>query len=366
MDQDDAQKESDRLSDHKLAERLLQGTGISLTQAARLALETIEDALPHQGERHQPVSLCRHILRLGLQTYKKEQQTIPFYALTETLLQSNPRRRNRSFNEIRQIFHRIATVVPSLLSAPVRSITHEMCRTALEQTFSTIPMRRKALRILNSAFSLAQRRNWCDSNPAKLICIPADPEQHIPVLTIRQIRSLLKTLLAGEHRPCAPAVSMMLWAGIRPHEVERLRWQHVHYDDMVITIPAAHSKTGGARHVTLHPVLLQWLRICGTYQLPNQPIVPLSWTKRWRQVRQDAGLVPWHEDTLRHTFASYHAKHFMDFNQLQIEMGHASSSLLRTRYLSMQGLTKKSADEFWGNIIEKVLPTSRKTPNSPQ
>lgn len=55
----------------------------------------------------------------------------------------------------------------------------------------------------------------------------------------------------------------------------------------------------------------------------------------------------WSADALRHTYASYHAKWFRDFSLLQLEMGHRSSSLLRERYLNMEGVSRDRARLFW-------------------
>ncbi|MBR1997820.1 MAG: hypothetical protein IJ993_05350 [Akkermansia sp.] len=39
----------------------------------------------------------------------------------------------------------------------------------------------------------------------------------------------------------------------------RLRWQDVDFEDSIISIRARNSKTGGARHIELHPTLAAWL-----------------------------------------------------------------------------------------------------------
>ncbi|MFI3244645.1 MAG: hypothetical protein R3Y56_10370, partial [Akkermansia sp.] len=58
-------------------------------------------------------------------------------------------------------------------------------------------------------------------------------------------------------------------------------------------------------------------------------------------------LVPWRQDVLRHCFASYHVKRWHDYGRLQAEMGHRCADLLRTRYLSMRGISSKQAAAFW-------------------
>lgn len=78
----------------------------------------------------------------------------------------------------------------------------------------------------------------------------------------------------------------------------------------------------------------------------------------------------WVPDCLRHTYASYHAKHFKDYNLLQMEMGHRSSSLLRTRYLNMKGISPQTATRFWAltpaKVIEETKPPEEPPAPDPQ
>ncbi len=147
----------------------------------------------------------------------------------------------------------------------------------------------------------------------------------------------------------------MLWAGIRPREVERLLWADVDMKDRVIYIQPKHSKTGGARQVSMQPVLLRWLKRVNPAALSHHRIIPKAWTRRWRDLREAAGFEAWKPDILRHSFASYHLKQFRDVYQLQMEMGHSSVELLRTRYLAMEGITSRAAKQFWGLRSEGKL-----------
>ncbi len=128
---------------------------------------------------------------------------------------------------------------------------------------------------------------------------------------------------------------MMLYAGIRPHEVARLSWEQVDIGGRTISILPQHSKTGGARMVSIHAPLLRLLVECvGTGR-----ICPPQWQRHWRELRQHAGFTHWVPDVLRHTCASYHLRHFRSYSELQYEIGHRDSSLLRTRYVNMSRLS---------------------------
>ena len=136
----------------------------------------------------------------------------------------------------------------------------------------------------------------------------------------------------------------MLWAGVRPAELARLTWDDIDWQEKVINMRPHHTKTGGCRHVTIHPVLMEWLK---KSKSRTGKICPPNWMNRWRQLREAAGIHTWQQDVLRHTFASYHLKYWHNIDKLQAEMGHRSARLLQTRYLSMKGITHRHARQFW-------------------
>ena len=236
---------------------------------------------------------------------------------------------------------------PGLATRRVRVITPQDCAGYIEAAFDTPRQRQKARLILSGVFSTARRRGWCSENPVAQVERPQVVEKPIAILEPEEITTLLRTAAEYEGGKCLPAVGMMLYAGIRPHEVARLRWEQVNLRERSICILPRHSKTGGARLVTIHPPLAAILQ--QHRQAPEQRICPAQWPLHWRQVRRQAGWQrrshPWTPDVLRHTFASYHLGHFRSYAELQLEMGHRDSSLLRTRYLCAVQVTKTG--KFW-------------------
>jgi len=107
-----------------------------------------------------------------------------------------------------------------------------------------------------------------------------------------------------------------------------------------IALQARHSKTGGARRVTIHPPLRRILERAAARG--GGRICPASWGRHWAALHRAAGwgspARPWRQDVLRHTFASYHLGHFRSYTVLQYEVGHRDASLLRTRYVDLQGV----------------------------
>ncbi|MBQ2025978.1 MAG: hypothetical protein II215_05880, partial [Paludibacteraceae bacterium] len=81
--------------------------------------------------------------------------------------------------------------------------------------------------------------------------------------------------------------------------------------------------------------------------------VPVNWQRRWRQLRRLAGFSRWVPDVCRHTFATYHAAYYRNMSELQLEVGHRDSFLLRSCY--MVPTVHKQAAVFFGSCAGKTV-----------
>lgn len=320
---------------------VLQKLRINVLDAALLAKEAAE--LTHGN-----LKKARKCLQLGSEQLRLQTRTVTFRKAVGTALQVRSTRRARTLIDFRYICNRIFKMNPKLKQRRIRAFTTEDCRRLLEDTFDSPSQFRKARAILCGVFSTAVRRGWCDTNPVLSVDIPHIHEQQINILTTAEITTLLQTARSYACGACLPAVGAMLYAGIRPHEIIRLTWQDIDLDHGYIYIMPQHSKTGGARRVSIHPPLHKLLEDFQPQQ-KTASVCPANWTKHWRQLRRTAGWGtkerPWPKDVLRHTFASYHLAYFRSYSALQWEIGHRSSTLLRTRYVNMKGV--ENAADFW-------------------
>lgn len=332
-----------------VANQLLSRSPLDEEDAARLILELLETTGEIANtDRVMVLNHCRHVLRRGTEVYARENQTLPFYRAVEDHLRAKVTRRPRTVSEIRQYCKRIMECCPHWRNHPLSSFTSKECQLAVEKSFATVTMQRKALSLLHAIFNFGKKRGLCTVNPIHGVTTPQAEEVRIRILTIPQIRTLLETAQKPEHIACAGALGIMLWAGVRPNEIDRLTWGKINLAQKTIDIEPKHAKTGGARQVTIPPILVRWLRSVCKFTPAGAKVTPRAWSRRWRSLRQDAGLRDWQADTLRHTFASYHLKYFKNLEVLRLEMGHSGTELLRTRYLSMEGLTAEAAKQFWG------------------
>ncbi len=334
---------------------LLDGLPLTGIDAARLALETVEE-MPElrttaaQGNAVLMRSL-RRIMREGIKAVRAQEKTVSFrQAAAESLgRRVAAGRRATTLRDLRHFIRRLLRVA-EFADKPLRTLATGDCQRALEAAFSgSAHSFRKGRAILHSIFAFGQRQGWCSTNPVSAIDAPPVKESEITPLSVSECQRLVEVAKSPQFRDCLPAVGLMLYAGVRPGEVTRLSWTDIHCEEGVLSIAARHSKTGGARCVELCPPLSRMLK--RQQKKESGSLCPPQWKKRWHQLRQVAGLATserrWVPDVLRHTFASYHALTHHDLPALQLQLGHRDSRLLLTRYLNLRTLRKADVQPFW-------------------
>ena len=322
---------SDRTKELAAVEVLRQ-TGVDVLEAALVAKAALEAG---RGR----VKRAMACIAAGEEELRRREKTVTFARAVEEALEARKDRRARTLSDFRGITRRFMRRCKGLATRRMRSISAEECRGYIREAFDTPRQRNKARLILSGIFSTACKRGWCAENPVRKVEPERLEEKRISILGKEEIGRLMHTAEKFEGGACLAATAIMLYAGVRPNEVERLRWSDVRLDDGVICIAPRHSKTGGARHVTIFPPLA---RILQRVRRPgDERICPPNWRRRRARLHREAGFATWQPDVLRHTFATHHLATFRNYAELQLEMGHRSAELLRTRYIAMEGVYRR-------------------------
>ena len=313
---------------------VLKQTGVNVLEAAQVAGVALRAG---RGR----VRRALRCITAGEEELRRQEKTVSFEKAVAAAMEARRERRRRTQTDFRYFTRRFMKRCKGLAARRVRAITATECARYIEQAFDTPRQRQKARLILSGVFSTALKRGWCSENPVAQVDAVKVREERIEILSPQEIKALLSAAKKYRGGICLAAVGMMLYAGIRPHEVARLSREHINLQEGTICILPKHCKTGGARLVTIHPPLAQLLRT----HCPVGRICPPQWPRHWRALRRLAGFRRWVPDVLRHTFAGYHLRHFRSYSALQYEMGHRDSNLLRTRYVSMGRVGDAAA--FW-------------------
>lgn len=310
---------------------LIRSLGIPPMDAF-LLLKDLLDTSRGRGDR---ITRAKRCIRLGGEALADRETSVPFSQAVRASLEARKQ---------------------------VRSITPEDCERYLRKSFSTPRQRHKGRLILSGILNFSLKRGWCRRNAAFLVPPPILREKRIRALSLYEAKRLLHTAEQLFHGACLPACALMLYAGIRPHEVKRLTWKNINLKSGLVSLAPSHTKTGGSRHVSILPVLGAILSRTSSAGSPSRPVCPPNWEKKWMEVRRRSGILKksgWVQDVLRHTYASYHLAHFCNQNLLQKEMGHSSPSLLLARYLNMDGITSATGAMFWTHSFIPPAPLKK-------
>ncbi len=332
-------------NDSFTAQTLLKSTGISIVDAAIL-IRRIVDYKSSSLKLQSNLVYCDLIIQTGLSQHQSVQQNMQtgftIYLNTKEHL------RETSLRDIRYLGKRLLTSRPDFAQAYFSQLGQHECEQWLQETFSAPSQYNKGRAMLHALFQFACAREWCDKNPVRYIPKKRIKEQTIQPLNLNESLKLLETSRTVENGECAPATALLIWAGLRPNELMRLKWGDIDLPEQSITIRADCSKTGGVRQIDICAPLLACLRQYKSAAVDS--ICPPNWILKWKRVRDAAGFKGiWVQDVLRHTYASFHAKHYKNLPLLQLNMGHRDQSLLRARYVNMHGLTKDDAKQFFSN-----------------
>lgn len=326
------------VTEEAIARRLLSRTPLKVCDSARITLEALEDlgAMAHGKGKSELLRLLRRVLHYGVQAVMRAEQTVTLEEAAWASVEARQGLRPSSRRDLRHFVRRILRT-EGVRTLALRSITSDQCRLILKNAFgSSRSSYVKGRVILHSIFTYGMRREWCDSNPVARIEVPTVDEKPISPLRPEEVSKLCQTCDLPPFRSMRFSLHLMLYCGIRPAEVQRLKRDDVFWDEKLVLIRPQASKTGGGRIVPLR---------CAQRLSAEECTVPKNWQRRWQELRKAAGFNHWAADVCRHTFASYHAAYYRDLGQLQLEMGHRDCNLLRCRYMSP--VLRREAERFW-------------------
>lgn len=194
-------------------------------------------------------------------------------------------------------------------------------------------------------FSFLQRLGKIDRNPTDAISRAyAPPPAAVAILSPKQFRALLTT--ARDHYPQLLHYYLLQgFLGVRPFEAMRLNSADFHDNTIHIT-----AKTTRHNATRLLPLTLQFKTWITRYPVKD-PVTPKISTidGAHRRAYRAAGLDHWVQDTLRHSFASYHHALHGDTNALCTLLGHTNPYTFHRHYRA--AVPPKDAAEWF-----KILP----------
>ena len=224
-------------------------------------------------------------------------------------------------------------------------------RNAIEQWLGALPQHglatvtcNRIFTVMQALFSVAVRQGWVAASPCATVKpLPVAPRQD--VFLSREQANRVLARLAATPLPATRALQLLLLTGARKSEILQARWEHVHLENRVLTVPL--SKSGKSRHIALSdaacrviaaiprlpgcPWLFPGVNDCSR---PLRDVFPV-----WKRIREELELGPVRVHDLRHTFASLLVAQGHSLYAVQRLLGHCDPrTTMRYAHLQQQEL----------------------------
>lgn len=258
-----------------------------------------------------------------------------------------------------------------LMAMNCYEITGKEITKALDETTKGASRWKSGMRVISSVLGDVVKSGAIAVNPVKGIQVKRNPEKandEVVIYSPDELTALFAACIdypmkdeKGEIEPdrlcaaCAVPFAFMAFAGIRPDEITKLKWEDVSLELHNIRIGATIAKKLYRRNVRINPTLAAWISTIPAEQRVGK-IRPARWTYKAAKVRIKAGIDGREkQDALRHSYASYMLATEGDLDALKQDMGHGHMAVFFNHY--HKALTKSEALPYW-----QVLPLGTKLP----
>ena len=203
-----------------------------------------------------------------------------------------------------------------------------------------IRTRNRHLNYIHYMFSLARDWNLLDALPFERIKPFYDPNakaRQVQILSPEQVTTFLNAV----DPDLIPFYALCAFTGLRKAEVSRLDWSEVKLDRNIIDLPFAKSKNHRRKLIEIPENLKTWL---APFARPEGLVKSQNFLgKAFRTAHRKAGISPWPQNGLRHSFCSY-AVALKGFEWTATQADH-SLAILRRHYWEV--VDKETAERYW-------------------
>ncbi len=183
---------------------------------------------------------------------------------------------------------------------------------------------RNYLTVVSSMFSYAVKQKRSPRNPVSDVERPDVVRDEAGILTPDELRRLLAVLPDDT----VPYVALGAFAGLRPMEVRRLKWEDINFQTGYVTVKSGTAKTKRRRTVPITDNLRAWLKPLAQESGPVVKLADLTVRqKRLAPARKKAKLANWPHDCLRHSAATYWLHNEGDAARVALWLGHTQEVL---------------------------------------
>lgn len=170
----------------------------------------------------------------------------------------------------------------------------------------------------------------------------------------------MAALLTASNADTLPLIALGGFAGLRTAEIARLEWKDVNFEENIITVSAAKSKTASRRIVQMQPNLVQWLAPYSGHTGKLLPIKHANTCCKMEWAVAEAAGIKWKHNALRHSYGSYRLAQIKNAAEVALEMGNSPQMIFK-HYREL--VTPRDAAAWWAiapKRADNVIPMQTK------
>ncbi|WP_029190634.1 tyrosine-type recombinase/integrase [Verrucomicrobium spinosum] len=326
--------------DEKMREVLNRGR-----RGAGLPEEWVRDAT-WAWEQLEPVGAdLRTVVADYLRRHNLTQRSVNLKDAAESYLEAREGNHlaPRSLGDVRARLRRFYGDMPA--DCRVSDLERSDVRSWLEGLGLAAQTQRNFQRVLHTFFEWGKERGYCEENPA---AIPrANTKRNktaarpVEIFTPAELRLILETCpqeLLAFH-------VLGAFCGIRTAELERLKWSDVDFERALVSVSPEQSKTAARRFVPLPDAAKMWLlRIEDRGGAVTRHGLESHASRQFRIALAKKGL-PWKQNGMRHSFASYALALHEDAPKVSLWLGQSSPGVVFRHY--RERATKTDAQAYF-------------------
>jgi integrase len=140
------------------------------------------------------------------------------------------------------------------------------------------------------------------------------------------------------------------FAGLRPEEAEKFRWEWVDFDNSQLDVPRHIAKDRQDRYPAIEPVLRDWLK---AFECKKGAMKPRNFRRLKQALTRKLGWKKWPIDITRHSYGSFHLAKYKNAGLTCEYMGHTSPKTLKSYYREAVKNPQEILD-YWDSTPESA------------
>ena len=319
------------------ASDVLKLTPYSIFDAGRVVAEAHAKLAPYAAQISDAVA--KYIFDA-----EQRRRSVTVSALVDEFI-ANRKAKGKSAAYLRDLRARLARFKASMAGTIVADLTTRDIDHWI-QSLNVGPQTQNNFRaVLSAAWTFALRQGYTTANIVKWVDKSQVVRDHVATFSVAQ----LGRLLVAAPLEYLPVLAIGAFAGLRPEEINKLRWEDVDFHERTIRVNASTAKTRKKRFAEIADNLLAWLQ---PYAGRTGRVAPPNLRKLRRTTMMAVKIEKWPQDVLRHSFASAHYAFHRNPAHTALLLGHRDQNMLLTHYRDL--MKPSDAARYWSLVPDPI------------